>query len=137
SVGHADHRLGEVVGLVAHRVIHRAVGRARHAFGDVPGAAVHAHAKRPVWCLVRKMRRTYRSARAAGGSAFAATIALGFFDGGLSPMLVHPQFDPVALDLWRIGIPIAVHWYGLTYLVAFALFLWLARLRVARPPFSD
>jgi phosphatidylglycerol:prolipoprotein diacylglycerol transferase len=40
-------------------------------------------------------------------------------------MLVHPQFDPVALDLSRLGIPIAVHWYGLTYLVAFGLFLWL------------
>jgi phosphatidylglycerol:prolipoprotein diacylglycerol transferase len=52
-------------------------------------------------------------------------------------MLLHPQFDPVALDLSRIGLPIAVHWYGLTYLVAFGLFLWLARLRVARPPFSD
>ena len=52
-------------------------------------------------------------------------------------MLTHPQFDPVALDLSRFGIPIAVHWYGLTYLVAFALFLWLARVRVSRPPFSD
>jgi len=52
-------------------------------------------------------------------------------------MLVHPQFDPVALDLSRIGVPIAVHWYGLTYLVGFALFLWLARLRAARPPYSD
>ena len=28
--------------------------------------------------------------------------------------------------------PIAIHWYGLTYLVAFGLFLWLASLRVAR-----
>ena len=52
-------------------------------------------------------------------------------------MLVHPQFDPVALDLSRFGVPIAVHWYGLTYLVAFGLFLWLARVRASRPPFSD
>ena len=37
-------------------------------------------------------------------------------------MLVHPQFDPVALSLG----PIQIHWYGLTYLVAFGLFLWLA-----------
>ena len=37
-------------------------------------------------------------------------------------MLVHPQFDSVAV---QIG-PIAIHWYGLTYLVAFGLFLWLA-----------
>jgi phosphatidylglycerol:prolipoprotein diacylglycerol transferase len=68
---------------------------------------------------------------------FAATIALGFFREDLKPMLTHPQFDPVALDLSRFGVPVAVHWYGLTYLVAFALFLWLARVRVSRPPFSD
>jgi phosphatidylglycerol:prolipoprotein diacylglycerol transferase len=44
-------------------------------------------------------------------------------------MLVHPQFDAVAL---QIG-PVAIHWYGLTYLVAFGLFLWLASLRVRQP----
>jgi phosphatidylglycerol:prolipoprotein diacylglycerol transferase len=44
-------------------------------------------------------------------------------------MLVHPQFDAVAL---QIG-PVAIHWYGLTYLVAFGLFLWLAGLRVRQP----
>lgn len=41
-------------------------------------------------------------------------------------MLIHPQFDPIAL---RLG-PVAIHWYGITYLVAFGLFLWLASLRV-------
>ena len=30
-------------------------------------------------------------------------------------MLVHPQFSPVAIQLG----PIAIHWYGLTYLAAF------------------
>jgi len=40
-------------------------------------------------------------------------------------MLVHPQFDPVAL---RIG-PLAVRWYGLMYLVGFMIFAWLGRLR--------
>jgi phosphatidylglycerol:prolipoprotein diacylglycerol transferase len=44
-------------------------------------------------------------------------------------MLVHPQFDPVALALG----PLQVHWYGLTYLVAFGLFLLLARQRVQQP----
>ena len=48
-------------------------------------------------------------------------------------MLVHPQFDSVAV---QIG-PIAIHWYGLTYLVAFGLFLWLASLRVGRSPFAE
>ena len=33
-------------------------------------------------------------------------------------MLMHPQIDPIAI---RLG-PLAVHWYGLTYLVAFGLF---------------
>ena len=48
-------------------------------------------------------------------------------------MLVHPQIDPVALKLG----PVAIHWYGLTYLVAFGLFLWLASLRVKQPQFAS
>jgi phosphatidylglycerol:prolipoprotein diacylglycerol transferase len=48
-------------------------------------------------------------------------------------MLVHPQFDPVALALG----PVQIHWYGLTYLVAFGLFLWLAGLRVKQPQFAQ
>ncbi|MBC8056947.1 MAG: prolipoprotein diacylglyceryl transferase, partial [Rhizobiales bacterium] len=51
-------------------------------------------------------------------------------------MLVHPQFDPIALDLSRIGLPIAVHWYGITYLVAFGLFLLLAIPRSRMPQFA-
>ncbi len=47
-------------------------------------------------------------------------------------MLVHPQFDPIAVQFG----PIAIHWYGLTYLVAFGLFLWLATLRTQQPPFA-
>lgn len=48
-------------------------------------------------------------------------------------MLTHPQFDPVALSLG----PVQIHWYGLTYLVAFGLFFLLAALRVKRPPYVD
>jgi phosphatidylglycerol:prolipoprotein diacylglycerol transferase len=48
-------------------------------------------------------------------------------------MLVHPQFDPVAVALG----PVQIHWYGLTYLAAFALFLVLASVRVKQPPFAD
>jgi phosphatidylglycerol:prolipoprotein diacylglycerol transferase len=44
-------------------------------------------------------------------------------------MLVHPQFDPVAI---AIG-PVQVHWYGLMYLAAFGLFMWLASRRVRYP----
>jgi len=37
-------------------------------------------------------------------------------------MLVHPQFDPIAIKLFG---PLAIRWYGLTYLIGFAL-IWLA-----------
>ncbi len=47
-------------------------------------------------------------------------------------MLTYPQIDPVAL---QIG-PVAIHWYGLTYVVAFGLFMLLARLRLRHPPFA-
>ena len=43
--------------------------------------------------------------------------------------MIHPQFDPVAL---QIG-PLAIHWYGLMYLMAFGQFLLLGRLRVNQP----
>ncbi|GAP36867.1 prolipoprotein diacylglyceryl transferase [Piscinibacter sakaiensis] len=46
-------------------------------------------------------------------------------------MLVHPQFDPIAVS---IG-PVAIHWYGLTYLAAFGLFLLLAGQRVRHPAY--
>jgi phosphatidylglycerol:prolipoprotein diacylglycerol transferase len=52
-------------------------------------------------------------------------------------MLTHPQFNPIALDLTRIGLPLQIHWYGLTYLVAFGLFMLLASLRVKKPWFAD
>lgn len=41
-------------------------------------------------------------------------------------MLVHPNFDPVALDLGFMKI----HWYGIMYLIAFAQFVILGRLRL-------
>jgi phosphatidylglycerol:prolipoprotein diacylglycerol transferase len=41
-------------------------------------------------------------------------------------MLIHPQFDPVAFQLG----PLAVRWYGLMYLLAFVLFLFLGRMRM-------
>ena len=48
-------------------------------------------------------------------------------------MLVHPQFNPIAISLG----PVQIHWYGLTYLVAFALFLFLANKRTRLPQFAD
>lgn len=43
-------------------------------------------------------------------------------------MLVHPEFDPIAISLG----PIAIRWYGLMYLIAFMLFMALGRLRARR-----
>jgi phosphatidylglycerol:prolipoprotein diacylglycerol transferase len=48
-------------------------------------------------------------------------------------MLIHPQFDPVALS---VG-PLSVHWYGISYLLAFVLFLLLAKHRLAHPPYAQ
>ncbi|NWG30115.1 MAG: prolipoprotein diacylglyceryl transferase [Rhodocyclaceae bacterium] len=45
-------------------------------------------------------------------------------------MLVHPQFDPVAIHLG----PLAVRWYGLMYLLAFVAFLVLGKRRAQRQP---
>jgi len=44
-------------------------------------------------------------------------------------MLVHPQFDPVALQLG----PISIHWYGLMYLLAFVGGGLLAAYRAKQP----
>ncbi len=48
-------------------------------------------------------------------------------------MLTFHYIDPVA---FRLG-PLAVHWYGLTYLAAFALFMLLANLRLRHPPYAQ
>lgn len=48
-------------------------------------------------------------------------------------MLVHPNINPIALQLG----PLAIHWYGLTYLAAFGLFLSLALLRQRHEPYAS
>jgi phosphatidylglycerol:prolipoprotein diacylglycerol transferase len=50
---------------------------------------------------------------------------------GLAPhvlltMFVHPQFNPIAL---QIG-PVAIRWYGLMYLIAFVMVMVLGRVRI-------
>jgi len=47
--------------------------------------------------------------------------------------MIYPQFNPVAL---QIG-PVAIHWYGITYLVAFVLFIWLGAKRVKLAQFAS
>lgn len=46
----------------------------------------------------------------------------------MPPILVHPEFDPVAL---AIG-PLAIRWYGLMYLLGFAAFLLIGRWQLRR-----
>ena len=48
-------------------------------------------------------------------------------------MLMYPQIDPVAL---QIG-PVAIHWYGLTYLAAFGLFMLLGLRRLHHEPYAS
>ena len=48
-------------------------------------------------------------------------------------MLVHPQFDPIAL---HVG-PVAVRWYGLMYLAGFVLFVVLGRWRARQSMYAD
>jgi len=44
-------------------------------------------------------------------------------------MLQYPEIDPVALSLG----PLTIHWYGVTYLVAFLAGWWLAKYRARQP----
>ena len=41
-------------------------------------------------------------------------------------MLTHPMPDPIALHLG----PVSIHWYGLMYVLAFAMFIILGRVRI-------
>ncbi|MDI9336631.1 MAG: prolipoprotein diacylglyceryl transferase [Gammaproteobacteria bacterium] len=48
-------------------------------------------------------------------------------------MIVHPEWDPVALAFG----PIKIHWYGLSYILAFILFISLAHRRLKHQPFVN
>lgn len=43
-------------------------------------------------------------------------------------MLIHPQFNPVAVHLG----PLSIHWYALSYILAFVLFMLLGRYRIRK-----
>jgi len=47
-------------------------------------------------------------------------------------MLIHPEFDPIAIHIGSFGI----HWYGLMYLLGFLSLLWLGKWRIRRNPDS-
>lgn len=72
-------------------------------------------------------------------AAFMPVIGWPGRGGGAQPsrmqntrMLIHPQIDPIALQLG----PLAIHWYGLTYLAAFGLFFFLATRRLRHAPYA-
>jgi phosphatidylglycerol---prolipoprotein diacylglyceryl transferase len=44
-------------------------------------------------------------------------------------MIEYPQIDPVAVQLG----PLRIHWYGIMYVIGFAVAWWLARRRAAQP----
>lgn len=48
-------------------------------------------------------------------------------------MLVHPQFDPIAIKLFG---PLAIRWYGLTYLIGFVLIWLVGRYAIKSRPHS-
>jgi len=45
-------------------------------------------------------------------------------------MLIHPQIDPVAVNLG----PFQIHWYGIMYLLAFVGFLQLGKVQIRTRP---
>ena len=60
--------------------------------------------------------------------AFVAEARAAADDPPRPMTFVHPQFDPIAL---QIG-PLAIRWYGLMYVLAFVLVLVLGRIRARR-----
>jgi phosphatidylglycerol:prolipoprotein diacylglycerol transferase len=62
-----------------------------------------------------------------------AFTGLTRFAGKIGAMLIHPEINPIALQLGPLGI----HWYGLTYLAAFGLFFFLATLRLRHQPYAS
>jgi phosphatidylglycerol---prolipoprotein diacylglyceryl transferase len=50
-------------------------------------------------------------------------------------MIQYPGFDKIAFEIGPFGSfgPLKVHWYGIMYLVAFAVAWWLGRVRAKKP----
>src|SRR5579871_3354300 len=75
-------------------------------------------------------KRPTRFAALTSGRATAYNpISTDIADKTSSTMLIHPNFDPVAIHLG----PLAVRWYGLMYLVGFILAIVVGRIRLKLP----
>src|SRR5690242_12193016 len=77
-------------------------------------------------CVMIRLRRLFGIGRPLSYNRWILTMPSRAKLARLgSPMLVHPQFDPVA---FHVG-PVAVRWYGLMYLLGFVLFVVLGKYR--------
>src|SRR6218665_683243 len=95
----------------------------RHCPGRVAARQAHreraaGHCRRGGRCLDRRRPGDPSNPRGLPGTIPAT-------------MLIYPSIDPVAL---QIG-PLAIHWYGLSYLAVFGLFMLVGCRRWMRPPF--
>ena len=73
--------------------------------------------------IAKKWAKDEDFAKVSGG---AGSLKLPFLFENGKTMIIHPNFNPVAVQLG----PIAIRWYALSYIVAFALFMWLGRRRI-------
>jgi phosphatidylglycerol---prolipoprotein diacylglyceryl transferase len=50
-------------------------------------------------------------------------------------MIDYPSVDPIIVSIGQVGHvgPLAIHWYGVMYVIGFAVAWWLARRRAAHP----
>ena len=99
------------------------------------GWAEHCFAPLRALCRELKFNRFPASAAAPAPGALPTGTGTGthWVATTIQGMLTHPQWNPVAV---QIG-PLAVHWYGITYLVAFVLFMLLARWRLKHEPYAS
>ena len=108
AVGDADDGLVEIAVAEADRAQHRAVGRARDALGDQLAALVERHGGTPEAATYNEgVILAYRRAPSHAGS---------------SPVRSRSRSS--------LG-PLAVRWYGLMYLVGFALVWAAGRYRIS------
>ena len=83
---------------------------------------------------VPKTGRLVHNARKRLNTMWTLAPGLSWVAGTIPPtMLTYPHIDPVALQLG----PLAIHWYGITYLVAFGLFMFLGTRRLRHEPFAS
>lgn len=88
-------------------------------------------ALRWIWFDIRRQLERRLGRKAAAGFRIGAHLKPAAPDFmPIQTVILHPGFDPVALQLG----PFAVHWYGLMYVLAFLQVMWLGRVHLRRRP---